>query len=115
MLSGLNSEFDVVVGLKWALMIIFQAFYPRVVVARAKAAIRRTQPYNFSSDYVHNGFAFDKWFLDIDNHKLFSPQKREIALTQGEYLVTRLSFSCAKSLIPYQIIRLTHSENLEIF
>lgn len=117
MLTGLNSEFDVVVGLEMgADDYITKPFYPRVVVARAKAAIRRTQPYNFSSDYVHNGFAFDKWFLDIDNHKLFSPQKREIALTQGEYILLHALVSHAQKVLSRtKLLELTHSENLEIF
>lgn len=117
MLSGLNSESDVVVGLEMgADDYIAKPFYPRVVVARAKAAIRRTQPQHFGSDYVHNGFKFNHWFLDTDNHKLFSPQKQEVELTQGEYvLLYALVSNSQKVLSRQKLLELTHSENLEIF
>ena len=61
MLSGLNSESDVVVGLEMgADDYIAKPFYPRVVIARAKAAIRRTQPQSVASDHMHNGFKFNR-------------------------------------------------------
>ncbi len=117
MLSGLNSESDVVVGLEMgADDYITKPFYPRIVVARAKAAIRRTQPQKFSSDYMHNGFKFEQWFLDTDNHKLFSPQKHEVELTQGEYvLLHALLLHSQKVLTRQKLLELTHSENFEIF
>lgn len=117
MLSGLNSESDVVVGLEMgADDYITKPFYPRVVVARAKAALRRTQPHKFSADYIHNGFKFEQWFLDTDNHKLFSPQKQEIELTQGEYVLLYALVSHAQKVLSRQkLLELTHSENLEIF
>ncbi len=117
MLSGLNSESDVVVGLEMgADDYITKPFYPRIVVARAKAAIRRTQPQKFSSDYIHNGFRFEQWFLDTDNHKLFSPQKNEVELTQGEYvLLHALLLHSQKVLTRQKLLELTHSENFEIF
>lgn len=117
MLSGLNSESDVVVGLEMgADDYITKPFYPRIVVARAKAAIRRTQPQKFSSDYIHNGFRFEQWFLDTDNHKLFSPQKHEVELTQGEYvLLHALLLHSQKVLTRQKLLELTHSENFEIF
>ena len=117
MLSGLNSESDVVVGLEMgADDYITKPFYPRVVVARAKAAIRRTRPQQFSADYVHNGFTFNRWFLDTDNHKLFSPQKQEVELTQGEYVLLNALVSNAQKILSRQkLLELTHSENLEIF
>lgn len=117
MLSGLNSESDVVVGLEMgADDYITKPFYPRIVVARAKAAIRRTQPQKFSSDYMYNGFKFEQWFLDTDNHKLFSPQKHEVELTQGEYvLLHALLLHSQKVLTRQKLLELTHSENFEIF
>ncbi len=117
MLSGLNSESDVVVGLEMgADDYITKPFYPRIVVARAKAAIRRSQPQKFSSDYMHNGFRFEQWFLDTDNHKLFSPQKHEVELTQGEYvLLHALLLHSQKVLTRQKLLELTHSENFEIF
>lgn len=117
MLSGLNSESDVVVGLEMgADDYITKPFYPRIVVARAKAAIRRTQPQKFSPDYIHNGFKFEQWFLDTDNHKLFSPQKHEVELTQGEYVLLHALLSHSQRVLTRQkLLELTHSENFEIF
>ena len=117
MLSGLNSESDVVVGLEMgADDYIAKPFYPRVVIARAKAAIRRTQPQSVASDHMHNGFKFNYWILDTDNHKLFSPQKQEVELTQGEYVLLYALVSHSQKVLSRQkLLELTHSENLEIF
>lgn len=117
MLTGLNSESDVVVGLEMgADDYITKPFYPRIVVARAKAAIRRTQPQKFSPDYLHNGFKFNHWFLDTDNHKLFSPQKQEVELTQGEYVLLHALVSHSQKVLSRQkLLELTHGDNLEIF
>lgn len=116
MLSGLNTESDVVVGLEMgADDYIAKPFYPRVVVARAKAAIRRTQPQPISV-YTHKGFLFHQLYLDTDNHKLYSPQKQEIELTQGEYLLLHALVSHAQKVLSRQkLLELTHTENLEIF
>ena len=117
MLSGLNSESNVVVGLEMgADDYIAKPFYPRVVIARAKAAIRRTQPQSVASDHMHNGFKFNHWILDTDNHKLFSPQKQEVELTQGEYVLLYALVSHSQKVLSRQkLLELTHSENLEIF
>lgn len=116
MLSGLNAESDVVVGLEMgADDYIAKPFYPRVVVARAKVAIRRGQPQSCPSPQ-QQGLRFQQWFLDTDKHKLYSPQRQEIELTQGEYLLLFTLLSHAqKALSRQQLLELTHSENLEIF
>lgn len=117
MLSGLNQESDVVVGLEMgADDYITKPFYPRIVVARAKAAMRRKQTQTYSPLAQHQGFYFQHWFLDTDNHKLYSPHKQEIELTQGEYgLLLTLVSNAQKALSRQQLLELTHSENLEIF
>lgn len=117
MLSGLHSESDVVVGLEMgADDYIAKPFYPRVVLARAKAAIRRAQPQPYSYTQQHQGFAFHQWVLDTDSHKLYSPQKQEIELTQGEYMLLYALVSHAQKVLSRQkLLELTHSENLEIF
>lgn len=117
MLSGLNTESDVVVGLEMgADDYIAKPFYPRVVVARAKAAIRRTQPQPVATAYTHKGFLFHQWYLDTENHKLYSSQKQEIEITQGEYsLLHALVGNAQKVLSRQKLLELTHSENLEIF
>ncbi|WP_439236062.1 response regulator transcription factor [Lonepinella koalarum] len=116
MLSGLGSESDIVVGLEMgADDYITKPFYPREVIARAKAAIRRTQPVPVSQ-HKHHGFSFNQWFLDTDNHKLISPQKQNIALTGGEYaLLYTLCSHAQRVLSRQQLLELTHSENLDIF
>lgn len=117
MLSGLDSESDIVVGLEMgADDYIAKPFSPRVVVARAKAAIRRNQPQTLAFSHTHKGFCFDQWRLDVENHKLFSPQHIEIILTQGEYLLLYALVSNAqKALSRQQLLTLTHSETFEIF
>ncbi|WP_439240269.1 response regulator transcription factor [Lonepinella sp. BR2474] len=116
MLSGLSSESDIVVGLEiGADDYITKPFYPREVIARAKAAIRRSQPTQNHS-HQHHGFSFNQWFLDTDNHKLISPQKQNIALTGGEYaLLYTLCSHAQRVLSRQQLLELTHSENLDIF
>ncbi|HDR1022547.1 TPA: response regulator transcription factor [Pasteurella multocida] len=116
MLSGLDSESDIVVGLEMgADDYIPKPFYPRVVVARAKVALRRHQP-TFSSYNTHQGFTFNHWVLDTENRKLFSPQKQEIELTQGEYTLLQALVSHAQKVLSREkLLELTHSESLEIF
>ncbi|WP_032093921.1 MULTISPECIES: response regulator transcription factor [Pasteurellaceae] len=117
MLSGLGAESDVVVGLEMgADDYIAKPFYPRVVVARAKAAIRRSLPQHAAPVYQHNGLCFHQWFLDTENHKLISPRKQEVGLTQGEYvLLHALATHPQKVLSRQKLLELTHSESLEIF
>lgn len=119
MLSGLDSESDIVVGLEMgADDYIPKPFYPRVVVARAKVVLRRNQPQSVLLNNVRNqqGYSFDQWFLDTNNHKLYSPQKQEIELTQGEYaLLYALVSHSQKVLSRQKLLELTHSESLEIF
>lgn len=117
MLSGLNAESDVVVGLEMgADDYIAKPFSPRIVVARAKTAMRRTQPKPYFSTDNHCGFRFNQWFLDTDNHKLYSPQKQEIELTQGEYALLYALVSHSQKVLSRQtLLELTHSTNFEIF
>ncbi|NBI14016.1 response regulator [[Haemophilus] felis] len=117
MLSGLDSESDIVVGLEMgADDYIPKPFYPRVVVARAKVVLRRNQPVLLNSTKNQRGYSFNQWFLDTDNHKLYSPQKQEIELTQGEYtLLYALVSNAQKVLSRQKLLELTHSESLEIF
>ncbi|MDP8162724.1 response regulator transcription factor [Pasteurella skyensis] len=122
MLSGLNTESDVVVGLEMgADDYIAKPFYPRVVVARAKAAIRRSQPQSLTpnplfSATIQQGFKFDSWLLDTENHKLFSPSQTEVVLTQGEYiLLNSLVCNARKVLSRQKLLELTHNESFEIF
>lgn len=115
MLSGLGAESDVVVGLEMgADDYIAKPFYPRVVVARVKAALRRLEPAVVLP--AQHGFLFQQWFLDSENHRLFNPMKQEIDLTQGEYiLLLALVQNAQKVLSRQKLLELTHSETLEIF
>ncbi|MDO5054804.1 response regulator [Pasteurella oralis] len=117
MLSGLDSESDIVVGLEMgADDYIPKPFYPRVVVARAKVVLRRHQPQPFIASNIHQGLTFNHWILDTENHKLYTPQKQEVELTQGEYtLLYALIANAQKVLSRQKLLELTHSESLEIF
>lgn len=115
MLSGLGSDSDVVVGLEMgADDYIAKPFYPRVVVARVKAALRRLEPVPIF--YPQQGFVFQNWFLDTENHRLFNPAKQEVELTQGEYILLYALLSHSQRVLSRQkLLELTHSETLEIF
>lgn len=117
MLSGLGSESDIVVGLEMgADDYIPKPFYPRVVVARAKVILRRSQPQSLMINTSYKGFIFNHWILDTENHKLYSPQKQEMMLTQGEYtLLYALVSNPQKVLSRQKLLELTHSESFEIF
>lgn len=115
MLSGLGSDADVVVGLEMgADDYIAKPFYPRVVVARVRAALRRLEPMNCVN--VQQGIAFQQWFLDTENHRLFNPAKQVVELTQGEYILLYALLSHSQKVLSRQkLLELTHSETLEIF
>lgn len=115
MLSGLGSDADVVVGLEMgADDYIAKPFYPRVVVARVRATLRRLEPMNCVN--VQQGIAFQQWFLDTENHRLFNPAKQVVELTQGEYILLYALLSHSQKVLSRQkLLELTHSETLEIF
>lgn len=117
MLSGLDGESDIVVGLEMgADDYIAKPFYPRVVVARAKAAMRRSLPQHARREEVRSGFVFNHWLLDTENHRLYSPQHQEVPLTQGEYgLLHALLCNANRVLSRQRLLELTHNENLDIF
>ncbi|MDO4698790.1 MAG: response regulator transcription factor [Pasteurellaceae bacterium] len=116
LLSGLGSESDVVVGLEMgADDYIAKPFYPRVVVARVKAALRRLAPPAVMMP-ARSGLRFESWFLDTENHRLFNAQQQNVELTQGEYvLLYALASHPQKVLSRQKLLELTHSETLEIF
>ncbi|MCK3655083.1 DNA-binding response regulator [Pasteurellaceae bacterium Macca] len=115
MLSGLGSDSDVVVGLEMgADDYIAKPFYPRVVVARVKAALRRLEPAPIL--YSRQGLLFQHWFLDTENHRLFNPAQQKVELTQGEYILLFALLSHSQKVLSRQkLLELTHSETLEIF
>lgn len=120
MLSGLGSDSDVIVGLEMgADDYIAKPFYPRVVVARVKAALRRLESaHAFVTQFVpaQQGIAFQQWFLDTENRRLFNPARQEIELTQGEYILLYALLSHSQKVLSRQkLLELTHSETLEIF
>lgn len=115
MLSGLGGESDIVVGLEMgADDYIAKPFYPREMVARAKAVMRRARPLPVA--VPRRGFVFEQWWLDTESHKLFSPEQAEVALTAGEYaLLHALLAHAGRVLSRQRLLELTHDENLDIF
>jgi DNA-binding response OmpR family regulator len=114
MLSGLGSDSDVIVGLEvGADDYIPKPFHPRVVIARAKAVIRRYSP--TITPLFKQGFQFNHWFLDTEQRKLFSPNNNEVELTQGEYILLKALITHSQKILSRQkLLDLTHSENDDI-
>ena len=116
MLTGMGSEAEMVVGLEMgADDYIAKPFNPRVVVARARAALRRsgriTQP-----DPEQAGWRFGGWQLDDGRCQLFNPQRELVPLTQGEYTLLRALVRHARKVLTRdQLLELTHSESLDVF
>ncbi|MBD1566505.1 response regulator transcription factor [Vibrio sp. SA48] len=118
MLSGLGSESDVIVGLEMgADDYIPKPFRPRIVVARAKAVMRRANHSAGASPSSHRqGLKFNGWLLDTQNYRLYDPNDNEIPVTQGEYtLLYSLLSNHRKVLSRQQLLDLTHSDTLEIY
>ncbi|WP_343551334.1 response regulator transcription factor [Pantoea sp.] len=117
MLTGMGSEADMVVGLEMgADDYIAKPFNPRVVVARARAALRRcgrlSQPELFNDE----GWQFNGWRLDDARCELFNPQRESVPLTQGEYTLLRALVAHARKVLTRdQLLELTHSESLDVF
>lgn len=112
MLSGLGSESDVVVGLEMgADDYIAKPFSSRVVVARVKAVLRRSE-----APGVAAGLTFNGWRLDTTRCELYNPQQQAIPLTQGEYgLLLALAQNARRVLNREQLLALTHTESTEVF
>ncbi|MFS2225027.1 response regulator [Pantoea sp. B65] len=118
MLTGMGTESDFVVGLEMgADDYIAKPFNPRLVVARAKAVLRRSgigpleNPHHSWSGWLFNG-----WRLDENRCVLLNPQRDEVVLTQGEYaLLLAMIRHARKVLTRDQLLELTHSETLDVF
>lgn len=121
MLTGLGSESDVVVGLEMgADDYIAKPFNPRVVVARAKAVLRRSGALAIETTIGgqprSEGWQFNGWCLDTARCILQNPQRQTVDLTQGEYsLLLALVKHARKVLTRDRLLELTHSETLEVF
>jgi DNA-binding response OmpR family regulator len=116
MLTGMGSETEMVVGLEMgADDYIAKPFNPRVVVARAMAALRRSSRLALGNS-LNSGWYFNGWQLDELRCQLFNPQRESVPLTQGEYgLLYALIKHARKVLTRDQLLKLTHSESMEVF
>lgn len=117
MLTGMGSEADMVVGLEMgADDYIAKPFNPRVVVARARAALRRCGRLTQADTQQDEGWQFNGWRLDDARCQLFNPQRESVALTQGEYTLLRALVAHARKVLTRdQLLELTHNESLEVF
>ncbi|MCU5772561.1 response regulator transcription factor [Erwiniaceae bacterium BAC15a-03b] len=118
MLTGMGSESDIVVGLEMgADDYIAKPFNPRVVVARAKAVLRRSGILSLENPYTSwRGWQFNGWRLDENRCVLLNPQREEVVLTQGEYTLLLAMISHARKVLTRdQLLELTHSETLDVF
>jgi len=116
MLTGMGSEAEMVVGLEMgADDYIAKPFNPRVVVARARAALRRSGRIA-QADTEQEGWRFGGWQLDDGRCQLFNPQRELVPLTQGEYSLLRALVRHARKVLTRdQLLELTHSESLDVF
>lgn len=117
MLTGMGSEADMVVGLEMgADDYIAKPFNPRVVVARARAALRRCGRLVQPEERQSEGWQFNGWRLDEARCQLFNPQRESVPLTQGEYTLLRALVAHARKVLTRdQLLELTHSESLDVF
>ncbi|KGD83896.1 DNA-binding response OmpR family regulator [Pantoea sp. PNA 14-12] len=116
MLTGMGSESEMVVGLEMgADDYIAKPFNPRVVVARARAALRRSGR-AATSDDAQSGWRFNGWVLDEARCQLLNPQRETVPLTQGEYTLLRAMVRHARKVLTRdQLLELTHSETMDVF
>ena len=100
MLTGMGSEAEMVVGLEMgADDYIAKPFNPRVVVARARAALRRSGRQDEPGAVIPA-----------------NPQRESVPLTQGEYTLLRALVAHARKVLTRdQLLELTHSETLDVF
>ncbi|WP_130835371.1 response regulator [[Erwinia] mediterraneensis] len=117
MLTGMGSEADMVVGLEMgADDYIAKPFNPRVVVARARAALRRCGRLSLPAPEHDSGWQFNGWQLDETRCQLLNPQREAVPLTQGEYALLRALVRHARKVLTRdQLLELTHSESLDVF
>lgn len=116
MLTGMGSEAEMVVGLEMgADDYIAKPFNPRVVVARTRAALRRSGRIA-QAEPEQEGWRFGGWQLDDGRCQLFNPQRELVPLTQGEYSLLRALVRHARKVLTRdQLLELTHSESLDVF
>lgn len=116
MITAMGEAIDRVVGLELgADDYITKPFYPREVVARIKAVLRRENNSLITNDA--NTFDvkiyFDGWTLLLKQRRLFSPDNVEVSLSAGEYILLEIFLEYPnRSLSRDQLLDYMHHEHV---
>lgn len=115
MLSAMGSTPDRVIGLEMgADDYLAKPFDPRELLARVRALLRRGLKKNAAepSTTLH----FEGWQLQLEQHRLLTPEAADVILTRGEFALLRvLAERAGRVLSREQLLRLTRGEDSEPF
>jgi two-component system OmpR family response regulator len=115
MLSAMGSTPDRVIGLEMgADDYLAKPFDPRELLARVRALLRRADRKEGAapSTTLH----FEGWQLQLEQHRLLTPQAADVPLTRGEFALLRvLAERAGRVLSREQLLRLTRGEDSEPF
>lgn len=121
MLTARDSVVDRVVGIEMgADDYVTKPFDLRELLARVKAVLRRTgrtpMPFADAAGSGHREVRFGVCRLDVDAHKLFGPDDREIPLTAMEFdLLRAFAERPNRVLTRDQLLDLAHNRDFEPF
>lgn len=118
LLTALTEDTDRVVGLEMgADDYVSKPFNPRVLLAKIKAVLRRSQSFPVQVEQVKSDILiFDDWRLDINQRELIDKNDVTIALSAAEYRLLKAFLLRPQAVLTRdQLLDLTHGREAKAF
>ena len=125
MLTGLGSDVDRIVGLEvGADDYVVKPFYPRELMARIKAVLRRTGTKTTprasasaaASPLDHDCRRFGGWFIDLTARVLENPGGETVSLTNAEFLLLEAFVKAPRCVLSRdQLLDKTRAHGADVF
>ncbi|AAZ26999.1 DNA-binding response regulator [Colwellia sp. 75C3] len=118
LLTALTEDTDRVVGLEMgADDYVAKPFNPRVLLAKIKAVLRRSQSFPVQVEQVKSDILiFDDWRLDINQRELINKSDVTIALSAAEYRLLKAFLLRPQAVLTRdQLLDLTHGREAKAF
>jgi len=118
-LTGRNEEADRVMGLELAADdYVTKPFSPRELLARIRAALRRSQMEAAATprDDSLRAYRFEGWELNVKLHRLKAPDGRAVEISKGEFSLLCALLSAPKRILSRdQILELSRLHSTEVY